>query len=270
MGALLSTGAIVTFSPRIRSIVSGLPGWLEKLLLIVLCWQLAGLFWVLFAPATQDVKLLMPRAGPERSRVSAEAFLRWYGSTAAVGLPEEYSLVAVIAGRDGAAVLRKGDGSSMALRVGAEISPGTRLVAVEPNQIILERNGVRQAIVLPQKSSQALVAELAQKPTTALPPIRITRGQMAGIVQGGNLSAWDKGLSSAPDGGIRVDNAAAQPLAAMLQLRNGDILKSINGRRLDQLADSSLLFHFFGQQSAVDVVVVRNGATLTLHYDIQP
>jgi general secretion pathway protein C len=270
MNPFLSTASIVTIPPRFRSMLSALPGWLEKLLPIVLCWQLAGLFWVFFAPATQDVKLLMPRQSADNAVVSRDAFLGWYGGNATAQAPEEFSLMAVIAGRNGAAVLKKGDGSSVALRAGAEISPGNKLLAVEPEQITIERSGVERVLKLPQKSSPALFADVDRPSKKALPAIKMTRGQMAGIIQGGNLAAWDKGLSSVPDGGIRVDNAATQPLARMLQFKNGDILKSINGRRLDQLADSSLLFHFFGQQSSVDVVVVRDGATLTLHYEIQP
>jgi general secretion pathway protein C len=276
MGPLLPRETIVTLSPRIHSMISGFPGWLEKLLLLVLCWQFAGLFWLLFAPSTQDLKLVMPRQGPDRTSVSTDAFLRWYGGGSAADSTQDYSLVAVIAGRNGAAVLRRSDGSSVAIAVGDEISAangarigsGTRLLAVEPDQVTIERSGVRQLLKLPRKTSPALFADAAARPT--LPTIRMTRGQMAGIFQGGNLGSWDKGLSSAPEGGIRVDNAAAQPLARMLQFKNGDIIKSINGRRLDQLADSSLLFHFFGQQAAVDVVVVRDGASLTQHYDIQP
>ncbi|MFZ4538644.1 hypothetical protein [Propionivibrio sp.] len=274
MSPLLLPASIVTLSPRTHSIISGLPGWLEKLLFIVLCWQFAGLFWVLFSPATQNVSLVMPRLSPDKNSVPQDAFLRWYGTEikTGAGAAEQYSLIAVIAGKNGAAVLKSADGSSVAVRVGAEITPGRRLLSVEPNQITIEQSGVGQVIKLPQKIVPALFADVKKNPPPikALPPIKMTRGQMAGIIQGVNLSAWDKGLSSVPDGGIRVDNAATQPLSKLLQFKNGDILKSINGRKLDQLADNSLFFHFFGQQSSVDVVLVRDGATLTQHYDIQP
>ena len=92
---------------------------------------------------------------------------------------------------------------------------------------------------------------------------------MARIFQNGNLSSWNRDLSSVPDGGIRIDDAT-QPLIQMLELKSGDILKSVNGRQLDQIADLSLLFHFFAQQSAVDLILVRNGASFSSHYDIQP
>ena len=130
----------------------------------------------------------------------------------------------------------------------------------------------RHEIKLPQSTSPPLFAKVEQRAQTkpVLPPIKITRGQMTSIIQGENLSAWDKGLSSVPDGGVRVENAATQPLAKILQLKNGDILKSINLRKLEQLSDISLILHYFGQQSSVDLVLVRNGTTFTQHYEIKP
>lgn len=254
--------------------MSGWPVWLERLLIVVLCWQLAGLLWLLFAPTTNDVNLLMPRQSSAASLVSRDAFLRWYGTDgkAAADKVGDYSLLAVIAGKNGAAVFKSADNASVALRVGAEISPGRRLVAVEPRQVTFEQDGVRQVLRLPQASSEPLFASVEQKPAAkrSLPPIALTRGQMANMIQGANLGSWDKGLATVAEGGIRVENAATQPLAKLLQFRSGDILKTINQRPLDQLADLSLFFHYFGQPSPVDIVLVRNGATLTQRYDIQP
>ena len=269
--------------PRIGILFSGLPAWLERLFLVVLCWQLAGLFWMLSSPNTADVNLVMPRPAPDKGLVSRDALLRWYGSDdkAAAEAPSDYTLLAVIAGKNGVALLKSGE-TSVAVRVGMEIRPGSKLVAVEPNQITIEQAGVRKEIKFSPPSSAAapLFAKVAPATATgtgaatattrALPPIRLTRGQMANLIQGGNLGSWDKGLAAAPDGGIRIENASGQPLARLLQLKSGDILKRINQRPLDQLADISLVFHYFGQSAPVDLVLVRNGAQLTQHYEIQP
>jgi type II secretory pathway component PulC len=265
----------VTISPRIDGLLSGLPTWLERLLLLVLSWQLAGLFWLLFSPSTSDINLSMPRQNSAAGLVTRDAFLRWYvteekAETDKLG---DSRLLAVIAGKNGAAVLKSGETDSVAARVGEEIGQGRKLVAVEPTQVTIEQAGVRHVLKLPQSATEPLVATVEQKPLAkrSLPQIQLTRGQMANLIQSGNVGAWDKGLSSAPDGGIRVENTATQPmLAKMLQLKSGDILKSVNQRPLNQLADISLLFHFFGQPSPVEIVLVRNGATLTQRYDIQP
>ena len=243
----------------------------------MLCWQLAGFFWALFSPSTSDVSLALPRQNADQGPASRDAFLRWYGADSKVAseVLGDYTLMAVIAGKNGVALLKSGE-KSVAVRVGMEIQPGSKLVAVEPNQITIEQAGVRKEIrfaspaASPSAAAASLLPAAAAAPTKALPTIRLTRGQMAKLIQGGNLGSWDKGLAAAPDGGVRVDNAASQPLARLLQLKSGDILRRINQRPLDQLADISLVFHYFGQSAPVDLVLVRNGAQLTQHYEIQP
>ena len=266
---------MVTLAPR--SILAALPNWLEKLLLVLLCWQLAGMFWRGAEPDTQKVKLALPRQSSGQGVVSREPFLRWYasdekGPTEALG---DYRLVAVIAGREGAAVL-KNPGGSVAARVGSQIVPGSKLVAVEPDRIVVEQGGARKTLKFPETVAAAEPLYANVKNTTAPPsrralaPISVTRGQMAQTVQGGNLGSWDNGLASPPDGGIRIEDVAAQPWARLLRLANGDILKSVNQRPLVQLADISLISYYFGQQSSVDLTLIRNGAQITQHYDIQP
>lgn len=250
-----------------------MPIWLERLLVVVLCWQLSGVFWALFSPSASDVSLALPRQNTDQGPASRDAFLRWYGADGKVAseVLGDYTLMAVIAGKNGVALLKSGE-KSVALRVGMEIQPGSKLVAVEPNQITVEQGGVRKEIRFASPSAVAapLLTKAEAAPTRALPTIRLTRGQMAKLIQGGNLGSWDKGLTAVPDGGVRIENAASQPLARLLQLKSGDILKRINQRPLDQLADISLVFHYFGQSAPVDLVLVRNGAQLTQHYEIQP
>jgi len=360
---------VMRIPSRIQALGPAFPGWLESLLIIVLCWQGAGMFWTLFAPSTQNVKLLMPQQSSDKSLVIRDTFLNWYvnENKAAAEAPETYRLLGIIAGENGSAVLKTTDGSSVAVRLGDEIAPGVRLVALEASQITIERAGVRQIIKLPEKSSATQIAN-GERPSTpvsapvyldpqsqmrqqsplyrgmreqnpvrsqdgiqgtgvstaspvaeiqnnimgesssigsaqtiqqgskstttqtttsgqttsttqstvinstppTLAPITLSRGQLLAILQNGNVGGWDKGLSSVTGGGIRVDDATIQPLAKTLQLKTGDVLKSINNSPLTQVSDISLFFQAFGNSNSVDLVLIRDGFTLTQHYDIQP
>jgi general secretion pathway protein C len=257
---------------RCRPALSALPNWLDRLLLVALCWQLSGLFWALFFPVASDASLVLPRLNADQRPASRDAFLRWYGADgkAAAAVLGDYTLMAVIAGENGVALLKSGE-KSVAVRVGGEIQPGSRLVAVEPKQITIEQDGVRKEVSFASSSAAApLLSKAETAPRRALPTIRLTRGQMAKLIQGANLDRWDRGLAVVSDGGVRIENASSQPLVRLLQLKSGDILKRINQRPFEQLADISLIFHFFGQSAPVDIVLVRNSAQLTQHYEIQP
>jgi hypothetical protein len=266
---------------RVLFLAAGLLPWLARALVVLVCWQAAGLAWRLFAPATSGPMPAPPQPAPVHGE-SRDAFLGWFGSdeTGGVAPANDYALMAVIAGRnDGVAVLKGGDGKGIAVRTGDPVDSGSRLFSVDPGGAILDRGGARQDIRLPRKDLRAIVPAGGVRAPANLPAanapaadeaIRITHGQMIAVMRGGNVAGWDRGLSSAPDGGIRIDQAAAQPFARLLRLEDGDVLKKVNQRPLAQLADVSLVFFHFGQSPSVTLELIRRGAPLTRRYDIQP
>ncbi|MDR1708316.1 MAG: hypothetical protein LBS70_01170 [Candidatus Accumulibacter sp.] len=268
----------MNFSGRMMfSAAAGALPWLERALAALVCWQAAGLAWWLFAPGTGGPMPAPPRLAPGQTE-SRDAFLAWFedGKTDAP-TASDYSLMAVIAGRDGVAVLKGADGKSLAVRTGEAVDSGSRLLSVEPDSATLERGGARLSVRLPQGKAPPVIAGAGRAPAGAVParaapaaPIRITHGQMVSVMQGINVAGWDKGLSNAPDGGVRIDRAAAQPFAALLQLKDGDVLKKVNGRPISRLADISLIFFHFGQSPSVTLDLIRRGASITQRYDIQP
>lgn len=207
--------------------------------------------------------------------LSPDPVLRWYGigSETVGSTADNLSLVAVIAGKGGAAVFKSGDGSVEAVRVGEAIRSGVRLVAVAPDAVTLDREGVRRQLAFPQAGARPIAASAV---TPRAPgggvskSIRITRGQMVAALRDSNVGAWDAGLSAAPGGGIRVERVSFQPFARLLGFADGDVLKHINQRPLLQVADISLISHYFGQHTSVTIDLVRKGAAVTRIYEILP
>jgi len=257
-----------------------LPRALEVGLALLLLWQLAGLFWQLAAPRAGHGNLAMPVAIPPAPRYAPQGLQGWFAPATedAATVPSDLSLLAVVSGQRGVALLRWGSASSVAARVGDEFRPGSRLVAVMASGIVVEQGGARSTVALARSASgtasiQAVAAQTvaaAAPAPVAKPAVTLSRGQLSGGIQGGNLAGWDKGIASYRDGGIVIDDVARQPLLQALQLRNGDVLKGINGREIKQLADISLLYNQISQQAALDLSVLRDGALQTLTYKIQP
>lgn len=63
-------------------------------------------------------------------------------------------VVAATGGQVGYAVLRIDDKRSVAVLEGEEIAPGLRLAEVHADRIIVERNGARETLALPEKGSK--------------------------------------------------------------------------------------------------------------------
>jgi type II secretory pathway component PulC len=279
----------MTFPSRVLSLVARLLPWFERAVVVVVCWQAAGLVWWLFAPSTAGPMPAPPRPFPVHSE-SRDTFLGWFGNetVADAQTVSDYTLMAVIAGRDGVALFKGSDNKGIAVRTGDTLDSASRLLAVEPGAAMIERGGVRQEVKLPQvelrpifsdpgkeasnadKSVSGAAVGNAPARTVATKAVRLTRGQMVTVMRGGDVANWDKGLSNTPDGGIRIDQVAAQPFAGLLQLKDGDVLKKINKRPLARLADVSLIFFHFGRDASIDIELIRNGVSMTQHYDIQP
>ncbi|GHU33463.1 hypothetical protein AGMMS50256_25420 [Betaproteobacteria bacterium] len=277
------------FPSRALSLVAGLLPWFERAVVVVVCWQAAGLVWWLFAPGTVGPMPVPPRPFPVQSE-SRDSFLGWFGSetVADAETVSDYTLMAVIAGRDGVALFKGSDNKGIAVRTGDTLDSASRLLTVEPGAAMIERGGVRQEVKLPQvelrpifsdpgkgasgadKNVSGVTVGSTPAKTVTAKAVRLTRGQMVSVMRGGDVANWDKGLSNTPDGGIRIDQVAAQPFAGLLQLKDGDVLKKINKRPLARLADVSLIFFHFGRDASIDIELIRNGVSMTQHYDIQP
>ena len=259
------------FIPWLRRVPLGL----ETVLVLLLFWQLAGLFWFAVSPKVQHGNLVMPQAVPDSHAVSTQNLQNWFSHTQPETMAPagDLQLIAVISGARGVALLGGVQASAVAVRVGEEIRPGSRLIGVTASAVEIEQGGKRQYLAFLNKSASSPAALIVAAPPAARSAVKsrsLTRGQLSGVLRGGNLADWSSGLSSYRDGGIQIENVSKQPLMQALQLLNGDVLKRISGRAIRELADISLVYNQLSQQAAVEVTVLRDGALQTLHYKINP
>ncbi|MBS1209794.1 MAG: hypothetical protein H6R19_2192 [Proteobacteria bacterium] len=259
---------------------------LTVLLGLLLCWQLAGLLAQVLGWQGSPPALVLPAIPAPDTGSARNALSRWF-SNSDVARPANptsgLQLIAVVAGRRGVALLKGVEPNPVAIAVGQDVRPGLRLVSVLADRVVFEQAGARSELAFPTTPATALIASASSAPATPvaapvaasapeLPSqsVNVSRGQLAGIAQGGNLGDWDKGLANFAGGGIRVASASEQPLAKVLNLRDGDILKRVNNRDLTQLADISLVYHHFSQSQEVHLTILRDGKQQQLNFKIQP
>ncbi|GGP24911.1 hypothetical protein GCM10010971_07300 [Silvimonas amylolytica] len=261
------------------------------LLVIALAWACAGLFWQLFAPHSPQVRLAPAVEAPRSAQMQWAGARTWFGSGAQDAGESNLSaqLIAVIAGGDSySAAIFTGLDASMptAVKVGQELRAGVKLTRVERDHVELDERGQISKLMLQGASAPAVAAMPVARPVVgAAPPAAapavggsisegpsstLTRGQLAAAMQSANISDWAKGISSAAGGGIQIDNPSQQPFAGPLGLQGGDVLKSVNGANLTQNTDISTVYTAFSQQSQVQLVLLRHGSLLRMHYQIQP
>lgn len=276
------------------SLLSRTPRKLEMLLLLILLWLSAGLFWQIVGPSRLHGSLAMPASPPTESPFIPTGLIKWFEVRQDESKPvDDLKLVALVSGRRGVAVIGGLPDGDKAVRIGDEIRSGTRLLAIHARSVEIEQDGSKRTLALPpepdvdavlvpvNKAVPAHEAGSVAPPGMAVAPrqpiavpeapaVAVSRGSIGGAIQTGNIGDWNKGISTYRDGGILVDDASQQAIAKAFQLNNGDVMKSVNGRPINNLADISLVFNAFSQHSEVVLVVLRDGAQQTLRYQIQP
>ncbi len=269
---------------------------LNLLLLGLIAWQLAGLIWLLLAP-----KPKMPVAiEPRQVRVvqadvgQALAGFHLFGQSKAAAASGEvvdsslpYKLRGIITAtktQPAAAIFSGAEPKETAVREGESIQPGVELISVAANEVLISNNGRREriklddkpAVEIPVVSSGKVEEAPAKAEAVAKPeggssgaPMVLRRKALAASLQSLNIAELAKGLGTAPDGGILVEDLSAQPVLRTMGVMPGDVLKGINGQDLAGPADISVLFGALGQQRKATLRLVRRGRPLSFAYSIQ-
>ena len=134
--------------------------------------------WVWFAPgSTPRAQLVdtIPRIKSADGLFGGAS--RKPGVIAPTGLAIKlHGIVAAAGGRRGYAVMQLDAKEILAVREGADVAPGVRLVEVHADHVVLERNGARETLAWPEKvgANRDRPAQSANsnpvRETAALPP----------------------------------------------------------------------------------------------------
>ncbi|MFA5101115.1 MAG: hypothetical protein WC547_09560, partial [Candidatus Omnitrophota bacterium] len=70
-------------------------------------------------------------------------------------------------------------------------------------------------------------------------------------------------------GGFRVDNVPEGSLIEEVGIRNGDVIYSVQGQKLQTVQDAWSMFGKVQNQDRVEVVLMRNNQPVTIKYEIK-
>jgi general secretion pathway protein C len=278
------------------------------LLLVLLCWIVAQRTWVhlgFLAPKPRAVAASgMPAADAESSaRVAASQL---FGALAVEAAPPPGAAPAPVAQAplnahlkgvyaetgpaEGLALLNLG-GRDQPFRAGTEIAPGVKLVAVYPRYVEIQRGPARERIELEDRGGGAGAPQpvaVAVPPPPGAPgapggsPFRLnvqstgehsasfSRTELNIALQDPKQITNIGRVANAPNGGIMLEGVPPGSLTDKLGLKQGDVLRQINGQSVNSQGDLAKLYQEFGQTSQVRVQGERAGRPLLLTFNILP
>lgn len=265
-----------------RGIVAAAPALLTIALVIVLAAQLASLLWRVMGSTGADA-LLPPvvDAGATPavdlgSIVNAHLFgvASMTGDpTAAPATSANLALAGTLAGLDpeqGWAIIGASAQAARVYATGATLPGGTKLLAVYPDRVILDRNGVRESLTLPRLSGNAGATPVAYRPAGT------QSGSLADSVR--ELLAQDQSAvnellrpqpvyAGAQLRGFRVYPGRNRGQFAKLGLQPGDLVTAVNGAPLDDPNRALETLRGVGMGTAVTLTIDRNGQQQQLAVD---
>ena len=271
-----------------------LPYVVSALLAIAIAWQLARLTW-LFLGGDTATPTVNASAGGQTTARSAPVDVQRIVNAHLFGVPSaepvaqsdiesapQTQMNLVLAGtlaeedpQKGIAIIGESAASAKVYTVGQAIRSGTRLHAVYPDRVILDRSGRLEALMLPRQS-QARGASNAPPPRTPVAQPSASGPGAAGIADNlrriaeTNPGALAEVVRPQPvfangvQRGYRVYPGRNRQQFAKLGLQPGDLVTSINGTPLDDPARGMEIFNSLGSSDRVEVTVERNGETQQL------
>lgn len=187
----------------------------------------------------------------------------------------------VAAGGESLALISVDGQEQLPYSIGQEITQGAILDAVQPDRIIILRQGIRESVMLQEVSPAVSLGPVTIKPV-ATPRTR-TISQIKPNQYAVNRSFVRRQLQSPklltqalilPDssGGFKLRAVSSDSVYADAGLKSGDIVKSVNGQAINTVDQAMKLYRKLGgidRISSVNVDIERNGSKQRLQYRVQ-
>jgi general secretion pathway protein C len=181
------------------------------------------------------------------------------------------TLAGTLAGPDpstGWAIIGTTGQSARVYATGSSLPGGTKLVAVYPDRVILDRGGARESLVLPRLSGGAapgaFAPPVAQGGMTPDDVVRQVLGQQAAVNE---LLRPQPVFAGGQLRGFRVYPGRDRTQFARTGLQPGDLVMAINGAALDDPQRGLETLRGIGQGAAVTLTIDRNGQQQQLTID---
>jgi general secretion pathway protein C len=190
-------------------------------------------------------------------------------------------------GSDSFAIIADNQGQENVFRLGDELPDGATLEAVEPQRVIIARDGRSEALELdrdrPGRTARSTARPSAGPAAVQVAPIPGLRGfeapagigvaSIPGMSSTGalNVGALSQSISVIPvsSGGFRVRPGRDARLFSELGLQINDVVTAVNGQPLESEQAARALFADVMRRGEVAITINRGGQEMTLRPDLE-
>lgn len=182
---------------------------------------------------------------------------------------------------DSGAIIEELGKKSAYYRVGDTIPGNAKLEEVYPDRVLLRRSGKLETLLFEEKKSSGKttiaktnkpdrpVKKTAKKEKELIKsPEQFMEVATQRLAQNPEAALTSVGLAEAQDGSGYVYNGN-NPMLAGLNLKKGDIIRSVNGHNLGDIQKDKELLQSLYEQGSLEVEVMRNGTSFYVNYPLR-
>ncbi|WP_395679155.1 type II secretion system protein GspC [Dokdonella sp.] len=257
-------------------------------------WLLVRLLWALLPSDDAALGAVASRVVSSGAPAPARSIAQWHlfgnppAQAAASGTTTSLILRGTLADPDpkaGIAVIADAGNGERSWRVGEQVAPGVRLVAVYADRIVVARDGGEETLKLARDTNLAPADVVRPTPTSVTGGVAAAPAG-AGAASGSNRTTsakapptWQqtvdrlrqnpaelmKRVQLVPvlDGGklsgVRLSTGTDVALLNQIGLQPGDVVTSVNGTPIDSIERGQQIMSSLGNASSVRVTVLRGG-----------
>ena len=269
-----------------------LPAWVSLIIVVLIGWQLARIFWLLVPASNSDAPVIMPPAPVGLSRSSnGDIDVQSISDTHIFGEASQEEVIVETspsydvdetnlrqltlrgthASNDAEVALAiiADNNDEKIYYVGDPIASGTTLHAVEATRVILNERGELTSLSLPREFAESAPPVRRTSATRRASTTTAAQGSIQQVVTQ-NVSRLSEVIRPTPyfvngqQQGYRVYPGRDRQQFASLGLRPGDLIKEIDGQSLTDPQQAMSIFRSLGTANQVSVTVERNGQSETL------
>jgi type II secretory pathway component PulC len=179
-----------------------------------------------------------------------------------------------------AIILNEEDSSINTYAIGQQVIDGVKIEEIYPRKVILYNSNSNRREVLRSDEEEGGDAAVASAGPVAGPPgpgkrITVKKNE---LVQEVFMNYADLASTVKPElyydsngkiAGITASNLEAIPLASKLDIRNGDVLQSVNQEPIDSEAKIMELVNKYRNSNMVRIGILRDGKPMTVTYRLE-